>query len=308
MVSYLFEPISRYIRKIDTGSMCAVHHYTSMDAAFGILKSGRMWLTERAHLNERSQVWFGLKIAVNILYQRNMASAAAQLVANALNVFGEFRLFSACFSFNSDDISHWRQHADEGKGVMLSFKAQALSNSQEYVASILDGDPTAVACPMSYDNACLERVLGEIIDNWDGNNIRELCDHIFMISGMFKNKGGESENEYRFFVHYQRDKSLRSEYYKARECKCQRVSFLELPIKKVGHGSEFPIWKIVFGPATPDALVAPLRRFVSSMGIPIHEENIVKSGISYPGIAGNHSEVIPMIDAKNLLSRHLAGP
>src|ERR1700756_600650 len=118
MVSYLFEPISRYIRKIDTSSMCSVHHYTSMDAAFGILKSGRMWLTERAHLNERSEVWFGLKIAVNILYQRNMPSAAAQLVANALHVFGEFRFFSASFSLKPDDIAQWRQCADDGKGVM----------------------------------------------------------------------------------------------------------------------------------------------------------------------------------------------
>jgi hypothetical protein len=38
-----------------------------------------------------------------------------------------------------------------------------------------------------------------------------LCDHLFMISSMFKDECWQTEKEYRFFVHHKREKILTSE-------------------------------------------------------------------------------------------------
>ncbi len=55
MISDLWEPIEDYIRELNgKRSMPSVCHYTSMKGALGILESGRMWFTERAHLNPHS--------------------------------------------------------------------------------------------------------------------------------------------------------------------------------------------------------------------------------------------------------------
>ena len=51
MTSKLWEPI----QENNKSSMPAVHHYTSIKGVLGIFESGRMWFTERTHLNDPSK-------------------------------------------------------------------------------------------------------------------------------------------------------------------------------------------------------------------------------------------------------------
>jgi hypothetical protein len=83
---------------------------------------------------------------------------------------------------------------------VLSFKASAFSASKIHIDKLIPTNPTAVVCPMSYNSADLLSVIANIIKAWNGANIGELCDHVLMISSMFKNDCWKSENEYRFFV------------------------------------------------------------------------------------------------------------
>jgi len=209
--SDLWKPIQEHINKLDKSSMPAVHHYTSLEVALGILKSGRMWFTERTHLNDPSEVLRGLEIAASILRKRDRVSDATHLEANAQGVFRNFRFFSASFSFEPDDISQWRSYADDGRGVALSFKASMFKEAKAHVDRFISDDPTVLVCPMSYENTCLEFIISQIIDTWNGRDIGELCDHLFMISSMFKNECWKSEREYRFFVHHQCEKILKSD-------------------------------------------------------------------------------------------------
>ena len=200
MTSDLFEPIQKYIGILNKGSMPAVHHYTTLNGALGNLKTGQMRFMERGHLNDLSEVSRGPEIASNILRKRNRASDATRLEASAKDVFRDFRFFSASFSFKLDDLSQWRNYSDDGKGLVLSFKACTFDKPKAQIDKLIKDDPTVVVCPMSYENACLESVICAIIDKWNGSDIGELCDHIFMISSMFKNECWKSEEEYRFFV------------------------------------------------------------------------------------------------------------
>ena len=43
-----------------------IYHYTDVRGALGILTSGRFWLTERAHLNDPSEIKHGVDCAVAI--------------------------------------------------------------------------------------------------------------------------------------------------------------------------------------------------------------------------------------------------
>jgi hypothetical protein len=284
MTSDLWEPIEKYIGKLNSGSMPAVHHYTTLKGALEILKSGRMWFTERTHLNDPSEVSFGIVIAANILRKRDRVPDATRLEASAERVFRDFRFFSASFSFECDDLSQWRNYADGGKGVVLSFKACAFDNPKAYVDELIEDNPTALVCPMSYDSACLENVVCRIIDKWSGADIGELSDHLFMISSMFKNECWRSEKEYRFFIHHTREKILKSGYHKTRERNGQVVSYLDLPIKNLGDAGDFPIYRICLGPAAPEGLVTQLSDFIFSMGLPIQGECISRSNIPFRSV------------------------
>lgn len=208
--SDLWGPIQAYItNELNSRCLSGVHHYTSVASALGILKDERIWFTERAHLNDQSEILHGITIAKKILHERNMTDVERRFSDAAQRVFRDFRFFSASFSSKRDDRHQWRNYADHGKGVALSFKASCFEDPQAHFKKFFQGNLSVVFCPMSYDSCKLREVIGSIIDAWDEQNIDELCDHVFMISSMFKEKTWDKENEYRFFVHGKGDSLLK---------------------------------------------------------------------------------------------------
>jgi hypothetical protein len=284
VISALWGPIQDYIDKLGDGSMPAVHHYTTLKGALGILETGRMWFTERTHLNDPSEISYGIEIAKKILQERSKASDAAYLETNAKKVFRDFRFFSASFSFECDDVSQWRNYADDGKGVVLSFKASAFNNPKAHIDRFIRDDPTALVCPMSYKPACLESVISGIVEKWQGSDMGELCDHVFMISSMFKNECWKSEKEYRFFVHNRRDKILTSDCYRTRERNGEVVSYLDLPIQNWDSAGDFPIYRICLGPAAASGLDLQLSDFLLSLRNPIQGGAISRSNVPYRSV------------------------
>ena len=280
MVSELWEPIQKYIDTLNNRSM-PVHHYTTLQGALGILRTGQAWFTERTHLNDPSEISHGVEIAEAILNERNRAQDAKRLRDSAMIVFRDFRFFSASFSFECDDFSQWKSYADDGRGMVLSFRASAFNNPKAHVDKFISGNPTALVCPMSYDRATLKEVIEAIIQGWNGTDVGELCDHVFMISSMFKDSCWKSEVEYRFFIHHRRETILKSDCYRTRERNGLAISFLELPIQNWGSKTDFPIYRICLGPAAPDSLDAQVSDFIFSVGLPIQREHITRSNIPY---------------------------
>src|SRR5579863_492549 len=201
MVSKLWQPLQEHINSVD-GSMPAVHHYTSLSGALGILESGRLWFTERAHLNDPSEISHGIQIARALLLEEGRTTDASRLGDRAERVFRDFRFFSASFSFAGDDASQWVKYADGGQGIVLSFKASVFNDPKAFVDGLITDNPTAIVCPMSYDATRLRSITASIIKCWDGLNVDELCDYIFIIAGMFKAEGYEPEHEFRCFIHH----------------------------------------------------------------------------------------------------------
>src|SRR5260370_37849054 len=111
MGSKLWQPIQEHINSIN-GSMPAVHQYTSLSSGLGILGSGRIWFTERAHLNDPSEISHGIQIAQALLLKHGRTTDAKRLADSAARVLRDFRFFSASFSFADDDASQWVKYAD----------------------------------------------------------------------------------------------------------------------------------------------------------------------------------------------------
>jgi hypothetical protein len=276
-VGKLWNPIQEHINGLSRGNMPAVHHYTTLKGALGILASGRMWFTERVHLNDPSELAHGIKIAERVLSGLGRKHDVERLQEAVKRVFQEFRFFSASFSFESNDISQWENYADHGRGVVLSFKATTFNNPKAHIDALIGGDATAVVCPMSYDTARLAVLIEPMIRLWNRSDISELCEHLFMISSMFKSGRWQPEREYRFFVHHKHEEILKSDFYATREQGGRLVSYLDLPIPNWSSRADFPIYRICLGPEAADGLDLQLMDFILARAIPIPREALSRS-------------------------------
>jgi Protein of unknown function (DUF2971) len=200
---------------------------------------------------------------------------------SAQNVFRDFRFFSGSFTFQDDDLSEWRNNGDDGRGVVLSFRASAFNNPTVHIHNFIPDDQNAWVCPISYSSDELRSVIASIIEAWDRNSIGELCDHIFMISSMFKRDCWKPENEYRFFVHGIRQSILKRDCYKSRERNGEIVSYLDIPIQNWNSADDFPIYRIRLGPAASPRLDAHLADFLFSKCI---ASGIVRSNLPYRSV------------------------
>lgn len=277
MESKLWWPIFCHIKQME-GRAESVHHYTNGDGALAILERGHLWFTERAHLNDPSEVSHGIGIAQEILRDNGKKEQAEKLGEIAKSVFREFLFFSASFSFEADDACQWKKYGDNGHGVALTFRTaypSIFTEPHEYVQSLGLGRPNAFVCPMSYSEAKLRQIICEIINLWDGNNYDELSDHVFMISSMFKHPAWKSENEYRFFVHKKKSETLESDLFKARPRDGSCAFYLDLPLQHWDlQGASPPICRITLGPKASDELEKKLSDLKNISGIEIARSNI----------------------------------
>ncbi len=281
-MSPLWKPIEKYIRTLNgSGSVLVAHHYTNISGALGILKSGRIWFTERAHLNDPSEISHGVETAKAILKEQGREEDASRLDVCTQKIFRDFLFFSASFSRKSDDLYQWNNYADDGHGVILSFKFSAFSSPEIYIDKFIPNNPTAIVCPMSYNSADLRLVITDIINEWNGANIEDLCDHVLIISGMFKNDCWKHEEEYRFFVHGRRQSILKSNYLKFRKQNGKTISYLDIPIQNWDSVDDFPINRICLGPAASSDIDVQLGNFLSSKNIPNPATALSRSALPY---------------------------
>jgi len=106
-----------------------IYHYTDVKGALGILKSGRFWFTERAHLNDPGEVNHCIERVRQALDSLDHHKGD-DLRKAFLEVYGSEHkksiYYIASFSKEPDDLGQWRSYADDGRGVALGFSYAAL--------------------------------------------------------------------------------------------------------------------------------------------------------------------------------------
>jgi hypothetical protein len=146
-----------------------IHHYTDDNGLRGILKSGKLWLTDVFYLNDPSELRYGVGIAVETL-----ARAAAggpleqQIFAQDFRKYengaeGAAHFFVLSFSEKGNDLSQWRAYADNGRGYSLGFDGPALEKA---FCNDATGAPIQehMAFPVSYSEATMSGIFTKLIN------------------------------------------------------------------------------------------------------------------------------------------------
>jgi hypothetical protein len=205
----------------------SIFHYTNDVGLHGILGSGKIWLTDMAHLNDPSELQHGVDIAFEEL--KIAASTETEWVQTyvdqIVSIFKEnaasiSRSFVCCFSDCGDELSQWRAYADNARGYAIAFDGEELEKAfaNEVIGKTGIGRQ---AFPVSYDESALRslhrgairHVLPEIVQSpiADEAGVDEdeyfrflsslasmMASSFFLFSTRYKHPAYKTESEYRF--------------------------------------------------------------------------------------------------------------
>ena len=104
-----------------------IYHYTNAKNALDILRSGNLWFTERSHVNDPSEIQFGLEVAIEVAKElENKLRLELPVVSDWLEfvqskTYEPHAYYVASFSTDGDSLPRWQAYADDGRGLTLGF-------------------------------------------------------------------------------------------------------------------------------------------------------------------------------------------
>jgi hypothetical protein len=207
-----------------------VYHYTNDAGLWGILGTGRLWLSDIFSLNDPSELRHGISGAVNILKSKaengppeakRFAEEFAAFLKSGVESSAHFFVIS--FSLDSDELGQWRAYADNGRGYALGFDGKVLEET--FIKENAVRIPNWSTFHVQYDDDVLEGIHRRIIESMfqlislprgkrlDGPIINaymrelgaRLSLHVLTAALFFKHKAYKNEKEFRFLQIYRAD-------------------------------------------------------------------------------------------------------
>ena len=131
-------------------------HFTDMKGIQGILDSEEMWFTSIFHLNDPSELSYGIGLALDVLHEKSKLGApvvkafCAWMAHVLVKAGGEiFGFFVASFSRVDDDLGQWRAYADNGRGVAIGLAAKLFEVETNH--GVLGLAEKTIASRVTYD-------------------------------------------------------------------------------------------------------------------------------------------------------------
>lgn len=112
----------------DTRIIQPLYHYTGGAGLLGIITSQQLWFTNYLHLNDPSELRYGMGIARSLLLEAgerfadsliDLFTATTERLCRDENLDGPLDFYIASFSRDSNDLGQWRSYADDGQGFAL---------------------------------------------------------------------------------------------------------------------------------------------------------------------------------------------
>jgi hypothetical protein len=275
--------------KLDTGVHKPLFHYTDMRGMLGILGSEQIWFTSIFHLNDPSELGYGIEMALSVLRDEAQKGGSAVpafcrwmehlLVKAGGEVFG---FFVASFSQNRDDLGQWRAYADNGRGVAIGLAPKLFEVVSDH--SNLGVAEKTLFTDVIYDQAgcmlnlmnVIKRAIAVIIrgeasvtslverEEFGKEIARLLAAPIFSYAVTYKHPAYAHERETRLLLI--NDLNKLSSLIEMRVRGSSLVPYIPSPLRVRSPGA---ITKIMIGPAADELAEDAIRAFLRKHGLPL---------------------------------------
>jgi len=198
-----------------------LYHYTDEAGLKGILRSGKLWLTEISRLNDPSELNHGFEVGIGVLKAAVMnGSPYCKKFADLIEAFykqmgirDSAQFFVGSFSWHREDLCQWRAYGDDGRGYALEFDVAAID-------SVVERQPPTEAFPLTYADSRLQTLDGEIVEAFrrlvdidlimqskpEKEDLADVCTGLLVqllrAAVFFKHEAYENEREYRLLQTY----------------------------------------------------------------------------------------------------------
>ena len=275
------------------------YHYTSAAGLAGIIETESIWFTSVFHLNDPSELSYGIAMATDVLTSE--ADGKHEMIRHFCDQFEKvlrdevpkiFGYYIASFSNDDDELGQWRAYADDGKGFAIGLAPHLFHPKQQDITKTHPLETIFVA-PIVYDpnevrnnlRDAIKRAIDIIeraIQSGNIKNVKQCGDFLREMSialappilwtcNTTKHRSYKTEAETRLLL--VNDKTKLEDFIKTRVRGSTLVPYVSSPMKVRDAGS---IMEIVLGPAAPNESEAALRTFLESRGlkVPIRRSKI----------------------------------
>jgi Protein of unknown function (DUF2971) len=266
-------------------------HYTDMRGMLGIISTEQIWFTSIFHMNDPSELAYGIEIALGILRDQSKGGSPAVkafcewMVHVLVKAGGEiFGFFVASFSRSPDDLGQWRAYADNGRGVAIGLAPTVFQvvpgqsnlglTDKTLVAHVIYDPPVKIGLKLI---AAIRRAIGLIVrgdrsvtssaeqEAFGRVMAVELAVPIFVYSVTCKHPAYAHENETRLLLINNLEQL--SPIIETRVRGSNLVPYIPIPM---GVRSPGVITKIMIGPAADDLADEAIRALLRRQGLPLN--------------------------------------
>ena len=133
-----------------------LYHYTDRRGLGGIITTQQFWFTHYQHLNDDTELKFGMDVAKAVLTEIGARSGKVKLFCDMVidlfsheNMSSTFDFYIASFSRNADSSHQWMKYAQHGQGFAIGIapklfaienKAKLKPHENVFVAPVCYGD------------------------------------------------------------------------------------------------------------------------------------------------------------------------
>jgi hypothetical protein len=278
-----------------------LYHYINAAGMRGILESQKVWFTSYPHLNDPSELVYGMEIVHRLL--REMSRKAddglvhmfCEMVDDLFrpnNFKDTFGFYIASLSRARNDLAQWRAYADNGRGFAIGlaphlFEAVENLNPQptEYIVMpVVYGEENAVrrySLAIEAAAAIVKANRPHLADKAVGIPfLREMANRLIssqLIGVSLGTKHGAYSHEQEVRLVMIGTTETQKPHVKTRIRGAEIVPFIEgdMPLRNNGG-----IVEIVVGPAAGPTATDSVQKLLESFGVEV-ENRIQESGIPY---------------------------
>ncbi|MHB8870426.1 MAG: DUF2971 domain-containing protein [Thermoleophilia bacterium] len=170
------EEMSRLLFDLDPEPPELIYHYTSAEGVLGILSSGELWATHVGHMNDSSELRYGLDLVLGRLAALDLAKRSeeffvwSEILQDRLVQLGDrMDFYLSCFCQKPDLLSQWRAYGGNGVGYAIGLNARALpAGNQQPTGAMwarpVDIHPASFFVKVEYSRELHERLVGVLVD------------------------------------------------------------------------------------------------------------------------------------------------
>ena len=196
-----------------------IYHYTDDSGLWGILSSGKFWITSVFNLNDPSEITHGVSMACNVFkylasqltpFEKTFVEKFTSLTRHGLRDVSKF--YALSFSFHYDDLAQWRSYANDGRGFALGLNKKKVEECISAIKGQIIG-----GFPIEYNTKKLQQLNVQLFNQLQPaltslsklNLPQTLLRHVLVgmsarlairvieASTRFKHEGYKSESEFR---------------------------------------------------------------------------------------------------------------